>query len=93
MSYLSPFAAEMHVGIGKILSLGRMHPDDDSEPFNMAYLAIRGASRINGVSRLHGEVSRELFADLFPRCPIDEVPVGHARAYSTLGMRPVTAPV
>ncbi|MGO9383481.1 MAG: alpha-glucan family phosphorylase [Mycobacterium sp.] len=77
VSYLSPFAAEMHVGIGKILSLGRMHPDDDSEPFNMAYLAIRGASRINGVSRLHGEVSRELFADLFPRRPIDEVPVGH----------------
>ncbi len=77
VGYLSPFAAEMRVSIGKILSLGRMQPNDDSEPFNMAYLAIRGASRINGVSRLHGEVSRELFADLFPRCPIDEVPVGH----------------
>ncbi|GAB93913.1 alpha-glucan family phosphorylase [Gordonia rhizosphera] len=76
-SYLSPFAAEMRVSIGEILGLGRMHPKDDSEPFNMAYLAIRGASRINGVSRLHGEVSRELFADLFPRCPIEEVPVGH----------------
>ncbi|HTY31117.1 alpha-glucan family phosphorylase [Mycobacterium sp.] len=77
IAYLSSYAAEMRVSIGKILSLGRLQPNDDSEPFNMAYLAIRGASRINGVSRLHGEVSRELFADLFPRCPIDEVPVGH----------------
>jgi len=77
VSYLSPFAAEMGVSIGDILGLGRATPDDDSEPFNMAYLAIRGASRINGVSRLHGEVSRELFSGLFPRCPIEEVPVGH----------------
>lgn len=77
VSYLSPFAAEMQVSIEDILRLGRANPRDASEPFNMAYLAIRGASRINGVSRLHGEVSRELFADLFPRCPIEEVPVGH----------------
>jgi starch phosphorylase len=75
--YLWRYAAEMHVGIGKILSLGREHPADDGEPFNMAYLAIRGASRINGVSRLHGEVSRGLFNDLFPRYPRAEVPVGH----------------
>ena len=77
IGYLSPFAAEMRVSIGKILGLGRMRADDDSEPFNMAYLAIRGASCVNGVSWLHGEVSRELFADLFPRCPLEEIPVGH----------------
>jgi len=77
VSYLSPFAAEMRVSIGRILALGRLDPGDDTEPFNMAYLAIRGSSRINGVSRLHGEVSRELFADLFPRHPVEEVPVGH----------------
>jgi len=43
----------------------------------MAYLAIRGSGAINGVSRLHGKVSRHLFAPLFPRWPEDEVPVGH----------------
>lgn len=77
VAYLSHYAAEMHVGIGKILSLGRKNPNDDREPFNMAYLAIRGSARINGVSRLHGEVSRGLFTDLFPGVPIAEVPVGH----------------
>jgi starch phosphorylase len=43
----------------------------------MAYLAIRGSGAVNGVSRLHGRVSRRLFAPLFPRWPEDEVPVGH----------------
>ena len=43
----------------------------------MAYLAIRGSGAVNGVSRLHGEVSRRLFEPLFPRWPEDEVPVGH----------------
>ena len=53
-------------------------PEDQSaEPFNMAYLAIRGSGAVNGVSRLHGEVSRGLFQPLFPRWPRREVPVGH----------------
>ena len=43
----------------------------------MAYLAIHGASHVNGVSRLHGEVSRGLFNELFPGCPRADVPVGH----------------
>ena len=43
----------------------------------MAYLAIRGSGAVNGVSRLHGKVSRHLFEPLFPRWPADEVPVGY----------------
>ena len=43
----------------------------------MAYLAIRGCGAANGVSRLHGKVSRQLFLPLFPRWPEDEIPVGH----------------
>ena len=43
----------------------------------MAYLAIRGSGAVNGVSRLHGEVSRRLFEPLFPGWPQDEIPVGY----------------
>jgi glycogen phosphorylase len=43
----------------------------------MSYLAIRASGAINAVSRLHGAVSRDIFADLFPRWPLVEVPVGH----------------
>jgi starch phosphorylase len=43
----------------------------------MAYLAVRGSGAVNGVSRLHGKVSRRIFMPLFPRWPVDEVPIGH----------------
>jgi starch phosphorylase len=61
----------------ELLALGRRDPDDPTEDFNMAYLAIRGSGTVNGVSRLHGQVSRHLFEPLFPRWPEDEVPIGH----------------
>lgn len=60
----------------ELLALGRQNPNDSSEYFNMAYLAMRGSGSVNGVSRLHGKVSRHLFQSLFPRWPEDEVPVG-----------------
>ena len=59
------------------MALGRQNPNDSSESFNMAYLAIRGSGAVNGVSRLHGKVSRHLFGPLFPHWPEDEVPIGH----------------
>lgn len=60
-----------------LLALGRRNPDDAAESFNMAYLALRGSGAVNGVSRLHGHVSRRLFGPLFPDWPKGEVPVGH----------------
>jgi len=57
------------------LALGWRNPDGASEPFNMAYLAIRGSGSINGVSRLHGQVSRRLFQPLFPHFSKDKVTV------------------
>ena len=43
----------------------------------MAYLAVRGSGAVNGVSRLHGKVSRHIFLPLFPHWPQDEIPIGH----------------
>jgi len=76
--YLGGYA-EKKLGIAAhdLLALGRQNPADPSEPFNMAYLAIRGSGAANGVSHLHGKVSRRLFLPLFPRWPEDEIPIGH----------------
>ena len=63
--------------VREILSMGRWNPGNLSEDFNMALLAIRGSRAVNGVSRLHGEVSRMVFQDLFPRWPQQEVPIGY----------------
>jgi starch phosphorylase len=80
--YLSPFAEELGISLEKLLGLGRQNPGNASEPFNMAYLAVRGSGAVNGVSRLHGAVSRHLFSSLFPRWPERDVPV----AYVTNGV-------
>jgi starch phosphorylase len=76
--YLGRYAEnKLGIALHDLLALGRQNPNDSSEPFNMAYLAIRGSGAANGVSRLHGKVSRRLFLPLFPRWPEDEVPVAH----------------
>ena len=76
--YLAGYAEQkLRIKLHDLLALGRENRDDSSESFNMAYLAIRGSGAVNGVSRLHGKVSRYLFEPLFPRWPADEVPVGH----------------
>jgi starch phosphorylase len=76
--YLGPYAQEkLGISIRDLLALGRQNANDSSEKFNMAYLAIHGSGAVNGVSRLHGQVSRHIFAPLFPHWPEDEVPVGY----------------
>lgn len=75
--YLAGYAGSLDISLDELLSLGRRMQTDPQKPFNMAYLAIRGSGAINGVSRLHGEVSRKLFAPLFPGWPVGEVPVAH----------------
>ena len=59
------------------MALGRIHRDDSSEPFAMSHLAIHNCQEINGVSELHGAVSREMFKELYPGYTETEVPIGY----------------
>jgi starch phosphorylase len=77
-TYFKKYAEEeLSIPFRDLLALGRRDRNDSSELFNMAYLAIRGSGAINGVSRLHGQVSRRIFQALFPQWPEVEVPVTH----------------
>jgi glycogen phosphorylase len=76
--YLGSYAREeLGLSARELLALGRARAHGEQDAFNMAYLAVRGSGAVNAVSRLHGQVSREIFAPLFPRWPASEVPVGH----------------
>jgi glycogen phosphorylase len=76
--FLSTYAHErLHIELPALLALGRSNPADPNEPFNMAYLAVRGSGAVSAVSRLHGSVSRKIFQPLFERWPEAEVPIGH----------------
>jgi starch phosphorylase len=75
--YLGHYAQDqLEIPMERLLAFGRQNAEDASEPFNMAYLALRGSSQVNGVSKLHGHVSRQIFEPLFPRWPQAEVPIG-----------------
>jgi starch phosphorylase len=75
--YLRHYAEdELGIPLDDLLAMGRQNAGDRMEPFNMAYLAVRSSGQINGVSKLHGQVSRHIFQPLFPRWPEHEVPIG-----------------
>ncbi len=77
VQYFRDYAERLGISMQHLLGLGGTNPSDAAEPFNMAYLAVRGARAVNAVSRLHGAVSRRIFQPLFPRWPEPEVPVDH----------------
>ena len=61
----------------RVLALGaETYPGGDPDVFNMAIMGMRLAQRVNGVSALHGKVSREMFGGLWPGFDADEVPIG-----------------
>ncbi|MBN1865740.1 alpha-glucan family phosphorylase [Candidatus Sumerlaeota bacterium] len=57
------------------LGLGRQNPQDRQEPFCMTVLALNLAANCNGVSKLHGKVSRGMWRRVWPGVPVDEVPI------------------
>ena len=75
--FLSPYAAQLGIETESLVSLGRFKPDDADDSFCPTVFAMRMAGHRNGVSRLHGRVTREQWAGLWPRLPLDEVPIGH----------------
>ena len=77
LPYVEGDLVRRSVSLDDMIGLGRIDPDNDDEPFNMAWLAQRGSALCLGVSRLHGEFSRRIFQPLFPRWPACEIPVGH----------------
>jgi glycogen phosphorylase len=76
--YFNDFAtADLSLSWDKFMAMGRENPFDHNEPFCMTVLAIRLSSFTNGVSALHGEVSREMWQGLWPGLPQEEIPISH----------------
>jgi len=84
--HLGGLRAELGLSREEFLDLGRVHPGRSGESFNMAVLAIHSSGSVNGVSRLHGRVSREMWRDVWPGVPVEELPIGHV----TNGVHPQT---
>jgi len=76
-SYFEQYAKDLGVNIKVLLGYGRVHPHDDSEPFGVTPLALRLSAHSNGVSRLHGQVSRAMWQHVWPHQPVEDVPVDY----------------
>ncbi len=91
--YLGRYASSFGMNIDDFLALGRRNPQDRSEEFCNTILALEGAAFSNGVSKLHGVVSREMWTDLWPKHPVDEIPISsvtngvHAKTWVSKEMK------
>ncbi|MBP7735286.1 MAG: alpha-glucan family phosphorylase [Spirochaetes bacterium] len=76
-AYFEDFYKSMGLSREQFLALGREVPEDKKESFCMTVLALKTASGCNGVSRLHGKVSRNMWKRIWPSLPVHEVPIDH----------------
>ncbi len=74
--YFTRWADECGVSIDTLMSLGHFPGESSDLPFNMAVMGLRLAAKSNGVARLHGRTSREMFQALWPLVPAEETPIG-----------------
>jgi glycogen phosphorylase len=70
-------AAQLNLSLDALMGLGRIDPKNDAESFCMTVLGLKLSRAANAVSKLHGQVSRQMWRALWPDKPVDQVPIGH----------------
>lgn len=75
--YFTEYARALGIARHDFLAMGRRNAADEQERFCMTILALRLAASSNGVSKLHGQVSRRMWQGIWPGVPVEEVPIGH----------------
>jgi phosphorylase/glycogen(starch) synthase len=75
--YISHYPERFHISWERIVGLGRMNPADAGEKFSMSCLAVNLSQEVNGVSQLHGKVTREMFERMFPGYLAEELFIGY----------------
>jgi len=73
--YFRKYCKDVGIGMERLLELGRQDPSDEGEPFCMTVLALKLSAGANGVSKLHGEVAREMWEKSWAGLPRNEVPI------------------
>lgn len=76
-AYFEEYSKDLGVNWRVLLGYGRIYPRDEGEPFGVTPLALRLSAHANGVSRLHGEVSRHMWQNIWPKNPVEDTPIEH----------------
>lgn len=75
--YMSHYPQRMNITWETLMNLGKMHENNPNEKFSMSILATKLSQEVNGVSKIHGRVSREMFADLYKGYFPEELHIGY----------------
>jgi starch phosphorylase len=75
--YFEEYAKELGISWPVLLGYGRVNPRDDGEPFGVTPLSLRLSAHANGVSRLHGLVSRTMWQNIWPKTPKEDTPIDY----------------
>ncbi len=75
--YMAHYPSRLGISWDQFIGLGRLQPDNPAERFSMSYLAINLSQEVNGVSRLHGRVTQEMFTELWKGYTPDELHIGY----------------
>ncbi|MEX2025882.1 MAG: alpha-glucan family phosphorylase, partial [Pirellulaceae bacterium] len=75
--HLGPLRDQLGISYDQLMGLGRVEPQNPSEPFTMTVVGMKISRRANAVSQLHGHISRRMWAQLWPWRVEEEIPIGH----------------
>ncbi len=84
--YFNNYVTELGISWDAFIAMGRENPSDANETFCLTVLALKLSAYANGVSRLHGKVSRDMWKSIWPGLPVNEIPITHI----TNGIHPRT---
>jgi glycogen phosphorylase len=73
--YFQDYVKGLGISMEKFLGFGRVHPGNLQENFSMPVAAIRYSSYVNGVSKLHGQVARKMWRNLWDQVPLEHIPI------------------
>jgi len=76
-TYVAHYPERLNISWNQFMDLGRYHPNQRHEKFSMSVLAVKLSQEVNGVSKLHGEVSRDMFTGMWPGYMTDELHIGY----------------
>jgi glycogen phosphorylase len=75
--YFKGYMASLGMTVKDLLNLGRENPADEKSPISMAVLALRMSRGVNGVSKLHGQVSKKMWRAMWPHVDEEDIPIGY----------------
>ena len=75
--YFEEYSKELGINWRVLLGFGRINPRDENEPFGVTPLSLRLSANANGVSRLHGRVSRHMWQNIWPKNPVEDTPIDY----------------